>query len=102
MRGLKTQETEKFNRFFAFVQREALANGFVFFLYAGEGREIETVDIEGEDLSGWLIPLEDAEDFERIWLNASLTDGLDNWADFFTFVTWNNDEEGLSVKFRRY
>ena len=42
MRGLKTQESEKFQRFHELVQRQAEKQNGVWFGFAGEGNEFET------------------------------------------------------------
>ena len=52
MRGLRTQEGEKFERFFALVQKEALKQSCVFFLDSGEGHIFENESMEYSDLSG--------------------------------------------------
>ena len=45
MRGLKTQEGKKFERFFNMVQEEAAKQDAVFFLGCGEGRDFsKTLD----------------------------------------------------------
>ena len=46
MQGLKKQEGNKFERFFAVVQSQAKKSGAVFFLFAGEGHEQETEEME--------------------------------------------------------
>ena len=48
MRGLKTQESGKFNRFWTLIQAAAAQENCVFFGYAGEGRDFSTDDMEGE------------------------------------------------------
>ena len=85
MRGLKTQESEKFNNFFTIVQNAAKKKNAVFFLEAGDGRDFETNDIEGEDLQGWLIPRERAILFETKWRNNSVNG---EWEEFFCFAVW--------------
>ncbi len=40
MKGLRTQEGEKFERFFALVQKRAQQEGKIFFLDSGDGRDI--------------------------------------------------------------
>lgn len=49
MRGLKTQEGEKFIAFFRMVQEEARKHHSVFFLECGEGNDFSADSIEGED-----------------------------------------------------
>ncbi|MCL2749518.1 MAG: hypothetical protein FWE96_00705 [Coriobacteriia bacterium] len=53
--GIKYEDTatdEKFVRFFKLVQQQAEREGCVFFMDSGEGREIITEDLDGEDASG--------------------------------------------------
>ena len=38
-----------------------------FFMDCSEGREIETDEISGEDISGWLIPMSQVLEFEKEW-----------------------------------
>ena len=64
MVGLRTQENEKFNRFFALIQAEAEKKDSVFFADAGDGNEFATSTMEGEDMMGWLVPKEKVEEFE--------------------------------------
>ena len=87
MKGLRTEENEKFLRFFAIVQEEAGKNKSVFFLDSGDGREFETEVLEGEDLMGWLIPGEKASAFEKEWENNDVSD---DWSKFFCWAVWEN------------
>ena len=65
MVGLRTWEGEKFERFFALVQKEALKQNCVFFADSGEGHLFENDTMEYSDLRGWLVPVEKAEEFEK-------------------------------------
>ena len=87
MRGLRTQDTSKFEKFFSIVQDAALKKDCVFFLDAGDGREFETDSLEGEDLMGWLIPKDKANDFEQEW---EAWDVSDDWSEFFAWAIWDN------------
>lgn len=98
MKGLRTQENDKFKNFFRFVQDKAKSMGKVFFLDCGEGRELFTNDFEGEDLSGWLIPLERADKFEEKWLQNN---NLDEWSENVVFAVWSFDDR-LEIEFRSY
>ena len=46
MKGLRSQESEKFNRFWDLVQDEAATQGCVFFGDCGEGRDLVTEELE--------------------------------------------------------
>ena len=100
MRGLKTQESERFRRFHEFVQEQANKEKKVWFGFAGEGNEFETNEMEGEELSGWLIPAENADEFEKEWLKTQGTQGLEKWLRFFKWVEWKMDDDGnVTVEF---
>ena len=99
MRGLRTQETEKFERFFLLVQNEAKERNAVFFLDSGEGNDFETETLEGEDLCGWLIPEEQAEAFEEAWEND---EALDDWSEFIFFAFWEGEKNHLKISFRSF
>ena len=96
MQGLRTQETSKFIEFFKIVQTEANRQGFVFFLDAGDGRDFETDTLEGEDLQGWLIPKDKADEFQKQF-NKGQTD--EEWDDFYAFAVWKLKNKKISIKF---
>ena len=52
MLGLRTNESDKFIRFFEIVQAAARKQGRVYYLDAGDGRGFENGEYEGEDLMG--------------------------------------------------
>ncbi|MCD7855630.1 MAG: hypothetical protein LUG66_08480 [Clostridiales bacterium] len=100
MKGLKTQESYKFMCFFEIVQNEAARNGKIFFLDCGEGREFINEKFEGEDLSGWLIPIEKEEVFSEMWKKGK---DLSKWADNIVFAVWNMDINGeIKIVFENY
>lgn len=95
MLGLRTQENEKFNTFFAEVQKAAKKQKKVFFLDAGDGNDFSTGEMEGEDLLGWLIPEDQAEEFASEFEEFK---EAEHWDDFY--VTVDCVMEGsLIVKF---
>ncbi len=96
MRGLRTQETKKFNAFFELVQNKAQTRGAVFFLESGDGNEFTTEAMEGEELQGWLVPEQEAAAFERIWLDGKEDD---EWVDFFCWVKWKRSGDSIDVSF---
>ena len=95
MRGLRKQESKKFENFFAIVQKTATEQGCIFFLDAGEGRDFENNTMEGEDLSGWLIPKEKSQEFEPLWMKNNVDD---DWSDMFGYAIWSNPEKP-TIKF---
>lgn len=95
MQGLRTQETSKFEKFFSIVQDAANKKGSVFFLDAGDGRDFETNALEGEDLMGWLIPLDKTTDFTKEWETGDVSD---DWSDSFAWAKWENANDP-TIKF---
>lgn len=95
MRGLRGQESTKFNKFFDIVQDAAKKQGCIFFADAGDGHDFETDKLEGEDLSGWLIPKEKILDFEPLWEKDDVSD---DWSNFFGFAVWEN-ADNPTIKF---
>ncbi len=73
MRGLRTQESEKFNKFFALIQEEAKKSSSVFFVDCGQGDVFEDENIECENLCGWLIPAGKVDEFEPLFMKNSNT-----------------------------
>lgn len=103
MRGLKTQEGSKFEEFWKVVQNTAKSQGKVFFLDTGEGRELITDTMEIEDLSGWLVPENQADEFEKEWLQGK--DRIwnsDQWDNHFRFAIWHKKGSTVSVEFKIY
>ena len=96
MLGLKTQETKKFEKFMELVQKTAADEDKVFFLDAGDGNEFETDEMEGEELTGWLIPSSKVDAFTSVW-EADEVD--DDWIDFFVFVEWTKSNDKITVRF---
>jgi len=89
MQGLRTRESEKFNRFWEIVQKEADLKGCVFFADCGEGRPFETSEMEGEDFCGWLIPKERVETFIDDWEADQVSDA---WLDFMVWMAWVEED----------
>lgn len=96
MKGLKTQESKRFNAYFALVQSEAAKQGKVFYLDAGDGRDFETADMEGEDMMGWLIPLHRETEFESAWNKDTVSD---DWDENYVWAVWERTGEIITVRF---
>lgn len=96
IQGLRTQESKKFKRFFAIVQEAAHNQGCVFFFDSGDGRDVVTKTMEGEDLTGWLIPSEKASEFENEWKTWQISS---QWDDYFTFAIWDNPKN-ITITFK--
>lgn len=95
MLGLRTNESEKFIRFFEIVQTTAQHQGCVYYLDAGDGRDFENDVYEGEDLMGWLIPVDEVSNFEKEWNSDDVSD---EWSMFYTWAIWSTPEHP-TIKF---
>ena len=96
MRGLRTQEDEKFIKFFEIVQEAANKKNSVFFGDSGEGNDIITPEFEGEDLFGWLIPNEKADEFEKQFNAFNVSS---KWDPFLIFANWYRDQNEIKIEF---
>ena len=99
MRGLRTQEGNKFLRFFEKVQDVARKHGKVFFLDIGDGRDIITDEIEGEDLQGWIVPQEQVKSFEEKYLDFQ-DDSLPD--EFYGAALWSEKDGEIFVRLEQY
>jgi hypothetical protein len=88
-------------RFFDLIQETAAAQGVKFFVSCGEGNELDTEELKGEDFSGWLIPLDRAEAFAKDWKSED-TDALDAWEEFFTFAEWSEKNGVIKIIFQAH
>lgn len=101
MKGLKEKESPRFERFFRLVQQTAAKEHSVFFVFAGEGKNFEASDMECENLSGWLIPIDKADAFEIQWKWNNSLSALQDWTDFFVWAVWSIDNEMLAIRFEK-
>lgn len=99
MIGLRTQESEKFNSFWTLIQKSANERNCIFFGDCGEGRDFETADMEGEDFSGWLIPKEQTDAFEKEFLEYNVSD---KWSDSLCFAIWERKGDKVSIEFKQF
>ena len=97
---MKTVENEIFLNFWHIVQRQAGKDGKLFFLDCGEGNDKIINDIEVSDLSGWLIPQEQADLFESEWERND--DINERWNEFFVFVKWEEKDNNIIVFFETF
>ena len=98
LRGLRTNENPKFRKYFDMVQKKAEAVHCVYFLDCGQGREIITEELDCEDISGWLVPTDKADECEKDYMNFA---DMDKWDDWYTWAEWDNTD-GLKVNFVVY
>lgn len=100
MLGLKTQENNKFNMFWKLIQDTAKKENKIFFADCGEGRVFETETMEGEDMSGWLIPADKSDDFKKIWDKSIASVWENNRFDtFYKNAIWKNNNGNIAVVF---
>ena len=95
MKGLRTQESDKFIKFFELVQEEAANLDSVFFLDCGQGKMFENSQIECEDLCGWLIPTEKVKEFELLFENNS--ELQHNFDAFYTSIDFNVEGDTVNI-----
>ena len=96
MRGIKSQESHEFLRYFALIKSAAAQQSAVFFAQAGDGHDHKTPDMECEDMMGWLIPNGIVSIFEPIW-NAGDPD--DSWTPYFCWAVWYEENGSIQVRF---
>lgn len=97
MRELRTQENKEFENFFGLVRKEASKKGSLFFVDSGEGRELFMPGIEGEDLFGWLIPKDRADEFEDEFVKNAVN--ADKWEEFECFAQWHRKGDVINISF---
>lgn len=89
MVGLRTQEDTRFLPFFDAIQKEASKSSSVFFLDCGEGHSVFGDKIICTDCSGWLIPNEKVDEFNKSF--AVFGDIDEKWDEFVAWVTWSGE-----------
>lgn len=95
MKGLRTQEENNFIVFFELVQKEAEKMGCTFFLDCGLGKVYKNIQIECEDMCGWLIPEKHTKEFEYFFLNN--LERVHDFDDFYTRVDYSVDGENIYI-----
>lgn len=98
--GIRFKESlsdTKFMNFFNIVQSAANKLGKIFFFWSDEGNGLVTDELDGGDMSGWLVDEEDAERFDAIW-RKSTKDIPDEFA--FVIARWHEDRDGsIGIEF---
>ncbi|EGG91194.1 hypothetical protein HMPREF0491_00375 [Lachnospiraceae oral taxon 107 str. F0167] len=91
------------NIFILYKKRQKKLGG-VFFSETGEGRDLDLEDIEVCDLGGWLVPFDQADEFEALYLGRKDKEIWDNerWDNMYIFVDYMFDGNSVSVKFDKY
>jgi hypothetical protein len=96
MLGLRTQENNKFIKFFKLVQDEASKANKVFFLDFGECEDIDFMDMEVDSLFGWLIPEEIVDKFK---VRFEKEKDLSGWDDYCVWVIPEIKDNKLNIVF---
>lgn len=94
MVGLRTQEDDRFVRFFKIIQEKANKLNSVFFLDCGEGHSVFEDDIICTDCSGWLVPSDKVQDFQKEY--DKFQDN-ESWEKYVAWVTWKKDQSGIVI-----
>ena len=68
------------------IVAEAEKMNAIFFADAGDGNDFETPAMEGENMMGWLVPVERAKEFEPLWAMSAIDD---SWTDFYGWAVWS-------------
>ncbi len=97
MLGLRTQENNKFIKFFKLVQDEASKANKVFFLDFGECKDIDFMDMEVDSLFGWLIPKEMVDKFKEKFEKEK---DLSGWDDYCVWVITEMKDNKLKILFK--
>ena len=101
VRGLISSNDAEFISFFRFVQGEAEKLGTAFFADVADPRETWVDGMHAEDMFGWLVPLDVADDFENTWRDQA-SFARHQWSKFFVVERWDVGTSGnLSVSFKR-
>lgn len=95
MVGLRTQEDDRFVRFFEIIQEKAKQMDSVFFLDCAEGRCVFDDDMICTDCSGWLIPADRAQVFQKQY--EAFRDNV-TWEGFAAWATWEKRQTGIDIK----
>ena len=99
-----SMENNDIEKYFAIIEEEAKRLGGVFFSETGEGRDLDLEDIEVCDLAGWLVPFDQADEFEALYLDRKDKEiwDSDRWDDMYIFVDYILEGDNVSVKFDKY
>ncbi|SFE13462.1 hypothetical protein SAMN02910327_00413 [Peptostreptococcaceae bacterium pGA-8] len=99
MKGLRTKEGSKFEKFFEEVQKEAEKQNSVFFLNFGECKDIEFKDMVVDDLFGWLIPNRFAPQFKKAFEKNDILKTFDEFLIWCIPEIKNNE---LTITFKTF
>ena len=72
----------------------------MFFLDGADGNELIEPDMEISDLMGWLIPEDQAEEFEKTW--SARSEIPDRFEDCFLWAEWKKKDGQIIITFNKY
>ena len=97
MLGLRMQEEKDFENFFTIVQNTAKKQENVFFCDDCLGDEFTLGNLEGDCMTGWLIPLDEAERFEKVYLANKINSKI--WDNKYVLARWHINNGIVSITF---
>lgn len=99
IRGAMTTRVEDpdFFEFFGLVQKAASELGKVFFLWSPECNDGQVGNLQCEDLSGWLVPMTEADAFERLWRVRDPRIWEENLDALWSFARWSESTDSKVV-----
>lgn len=93
-------ENPRYNKFWELIQKVAARENSKFFMDSGEGNELMTEEFEGEDFSGWLVPLNRVDIFKRNWSERNAHQ--EEWDKFYCYAEWKEENGFITIEFNRY
>lgn len=100
LRDINDLNDLEFKEFFSLVQKQANSENSVFFLDDEEGNEGVVNNIVCMDLTGWLIPKEKANIFEKKFLKNKEEIDVDKWDIYYTGSTWKDQDGEIEISFK--
>ena len=95
----ESKEEQRFIRYFEMVQKEASLLSCIFFFDNIEGHSAEFESpVDFEDITGWLISFEKADQFEREW---EINEPSHHWDDFYFDADWEKTPESVKIIFNK-
>lgn len=93
-------KSNKFDAFIELVQKEVRKKNSRFFISSGEWHDLITETVEGEDLFGWLIPLDRTTEFISEKSGNHFCE--EKWERFEIFAIWKLENGIVSVHFQEF
>jgi len=92
-------ESNKFLKYFEMVQQEAGKQNKVFFIDTPDGHDFETDDLMLENIRGWLIPADKANEITPEW---EIDEVGDSWYDYMCWAEWQLIDGKVKIEFKFY